>query len=356
MIYLVIGTKAQLIKMAPIMVEMKARSVPYRYISTGQHQETMTDILDNFSLSEPDVTLYKKGDVVSVISMALWAISILIKGVFDRRTFFGERPSRDDYLLVHGDTLSTLIGAIVGRLARVKVVHVESGLRSFNYLHPFPEELTRVMTFRLSDIMFCPDDVAVKNMRNVKGEIVNTCGNTLYDSWRHFQKVASPVVGDGDFGIVSLHRFENFKSEDVARKVVALVKIIAKNHELKFVLHKPTERSLRKYGLYSMLEEDPHICFVPRMSYFDFMNFLRGAKFLVSDGGSNQEECFYMGKPLLLLREKTERNEGIGENCVLSKFSESKVAEFSNNVEKYQRAAYVAAKSPSSIIVSRLIS
>lgn len=355
MIYLVIGTKAQLIKMAPIMVELKDRGVPYRYISTGQHQETMTDILENFSLSGPDVILYKKGDVVSVISMVFWAISVLAKGFFDRRGFFGGSPSKDDYLLVHGDTLSTLIGAVVGRVARVRVVHVESGLRSFNYFHPFPEELTRVLTFRLSDIMFCPDDVAVRNMQNMKGEIVNTNGNTLYDSWRNFLRGAPPVKGGGDFGVVSLHRFENFKSEEAARKVISLVRIVAQKHDLKFVLHKPTERSLRKFGLYSLLEEDPNISFVPRMSYFDFMKFLRESKFLVSDGGSNQEECFYMGKPLLLLREKTERTEGLGENCVLSEFSRNKVYEFSQNIDKYQRSCFVAAESPSSIIVSRLV-
>lgn len=355
MIYLVIGTKAQLIKMAPIMVEMKARGVPYRYISTGQHQETMEDILGNFGLPGPDVVLYEKGDVVSMKDMLVWSLTIFFASVFNRRKVFGEKPKRKSFLIVHGDTLSTLLGAIMGRLARLKVVHVESGLRSFNFFHPFPEELTRVLTFRLSDIMFCPDVVAVNNLSGIKGEVINTKGNTLLDAWNHFSKNGLDEKGDtGPAGVVSLHRYENFKSREVVEKVVSLVELIAERHQLNFVMHKPTEAALKKYGLFSRLSQNKNISFMERMSYFDFMRLLQMSSFVVSDGGSNQEECYYMGKPLLLLREKSERGEGLGENCVLSRFSEEAVRKFSSNVSLYSRAPQESTVSPASIIVDRL--
>ena len=298
MIYLVIGTKAQLIKMAPIMVALRSRGVPYRYISTGQHQETMRDILDNFKLPGPDVCLYEKGDVVSVKAMFLWAINILFISVFRGKLVFGQKPNKSDYLLVHGDTLSTLLGALIGRLARVRVVHVESGLRSFNYFHPFPEELTRVLTFRLSDVMFCPDEAAVKNLSNIKGEVINTKGNTLLDAWRHFDSNSQARDDQGEsFGVVSLHRYENFKSRDCVAKIVGLVELVAERHKLRFVMHKPTERALIKYGFFNRLRNNKNISFLPRMSYFNFMRLTQLSAFVVSDGGSNQEECYYMGKP-----------------------------------------------------------
>lgn len=355
MIYIVIGTKAQLIKMAPVMVELKKRNIPYRYISTGQHLETIEEILCNFSLSGPDVTLYQKGDVVSLKSMFVWSLIVLFKSIFKKRSVFGRQPSKKDFLLVHGDTLSTLLGAFMGRLARVKVVHVESGLRSFNYLHPFPEELTRVLTFRLAHVMFCPDEFSVSNISRIKGEVINTFGNTLYDSWRYFGDSMAQTARDNEaFGVVSLHRYENFKSRATAEKIVSLIEVVAENHTLRFVMHKPTERALKRYDLVSRLEGNKNISFMSRMSYFDFMILLQQASFLVSDGGSNQEECFYMGKPLLLLREKTERNEGLGKNCLLSCFSPGAVRQFSLNVEEYRQEPYVAQVSPSSIIVNRL--
>lgn len=356
MINIVIGTKAQLIKMAPVMVELTHRGCEYRYISTGQHQDTMEDILDDFGLPGPDIVLYDRGDVVSSKAVMPWFFTVLYKSLFSKKKIFGRKLSRADHVLVHGDTLSTLIGAIMGRLAGAQVVHVESGLRSFSYFHPFPEEIIRVLTFRLSDIMFCPDERAVDNLKRVDGEIVNTSGNTLYDSWRYFSKSdkEKPVVNER-FGLVSLHRYENFQSLQAAERIVSLLEIISDQHKLRFVLHKPTERALKKYGLFRRLMKNDNISCMSRVAYFDFMRLLQDAEFLVSDGGSNQEECFYMGKPLLLLREKTERYEGLGENCMLSCYSEERVRSFSSNVEVYLRDAIPLVHSPSQVIVDRLI-
>lgn len=182
MIHVIIGTKAQLIKMAPIMCRLKERGLEYRYISTGQHKETMSDILDNFGLPGPDVVLYRGRDVSSIASMFFWFFRVLYVSVFFKRRVFGKKGRKQDLVLVHGDTMSTLLGALMARLAGMRVGHVESGLRSFDFFNPFPEEITRVLTFRLTHYFFCQDQAAITNLKGYKGVKVNTQGNSLYDA------------------------------------------------------------------------------------------------------------------------------------------------------------------------------
>ena len=119
MIHIVLGTKAQLIKMAPVMVRLKERGLPYNFISTGQHRATMDEMLDEFGLKEPDVVLYTGADIVSLPQMFVWALRILWKCMIARREIFG--PDARGLVLVHGDTFSTLLGALMGRLAGLRV-------------------------------------------------------------------------------------------------------------------------------------------------------------------------------------------------------------------------------------------
>ena len=154
MIHIVLGTKAQLVKMAPVMVRLREREIPYRFVHTGQHQATMNEMLEEFALKLPDVVLHAGRDIVSIPQMAVWMAKILGLCLTRRGEIFGPEPS--GIVLVHGDTFSTLLGALMGRVARLRVGHVESGLRSFDLFHPFPEEITRLLTFRLSDSLYCP--------------------------------------------------------------------------------------------------------------------------------------------------------------------------------------------------------
>ena len=142
-IHIVLGTKAQLVKMAPVMVRLTERGIPYRFIHTGQHQATMSEMLEEFELEQPDVVLYSGRDIVSLPQMALWLLRILFQCLVSRKRVFGEDAR--GIVLVHGDTFSTLLGALMGRVARLRVGHVESGLRSFDVFHPFPEEITRLL-------------------------------------------------------------------------------------------------------------------------------------------------------------------------------------------------------------------
>jgi UDP-N-acetylglucosamine 2-epimerase (non-hydrolysing) len=352
MIHVVIGTKAQLIKMAPIMCRLKSRGLEYRYISTGQHKETMSDILDNFDLPGPDVVLYRGQDISSIASMFFWFFRVLWISFYYKKRVFSKEGKRGDLVLVHGDTMSTLLGAIMARLAGMRVGHVESGLRSFDFFNPFPEEITRVLTFRLTHYFFCQDQTAIANLKGYKGVKVNTQGNSLYDALQSVDKrdVDHPLKDDF-FGIVTLHRHENIGSKSALNRLLRLVEIVAAQHPLVFVMHQPTQKSLIKFGLIERVRGNSNIKIIPRMDYFSFISKLKKSAFVVSDGGSNQEECSYLGKPLLLLRSATERNEGVGVNCLLSKYDESLVNGFAKGYFFYEKEVVRLELSPSERIV-----
>ena len=353
MIHVVIGTKAQLIKMAPLLHHFDKAGIPYRYISTGQHKDTIADILANFDLKAPDYHLYQGKDITSIVQMGLWMLKSLWHVLkFRRKVFAGDK---NGIVLVHGDTFSTLLGALMGKIGGLKVGHVESGLRSFKLFHPFPEEITRILTFWLSDYFFCSGEWAMNNVAKFSGTKINTGANTLYDALN----IALPVIKQHtkveiptrQYAIVTLHRYENIYNENALLRVVEQVETIAKQHFLLFILHKPTEQRLRKFKLLERLKNNPQIELRQRYDYFQFLRLILDANFLVSDGGSNQEECFYLGKPILLLRKATERHEGLGKNCVLSKYQPEVIEQFITHVDEYRFSPQQLKKSPCQVIL-----
>ncbi len=351
MIHVVIGTKAQLIKMAPVLKALQNEGLPYRFISTGQHRETMDDILDNFGLDGPDYCLYGGSDITSITGMAGWSLRILWHTLTRRREIFGD--DQNGIVLVHGDTFSTLLGALMARLAGLKVGHVESGLRSFNLFHPFPEELIRLLTFRLTHYFFCPSQWAIANLATYPGNKIDTGGNTLTDALRFALAagdIADVAIPDMPFGIVTLHRFENIYSRTALVRVVEIVGHISRSQHLVFILHKPTEKKLREFGLYDRLARLENVELRQRYDFFRFIRLVGVADFVVSDGGSNQEECHYLGKPILLLRKATERQEGMGGNCLLSSYNLELIDRFVADYRSYARAPQARSCSPSRII------
>jgi UDP-N-acetylglucosamine 2-epimerase (non-hydrolysing) len=352
-IHVVIGTKAQLIKMAPVLRAIRDRDGAYRYISTGQHSETMDDILADFELPGPDYSLYNGKDITSISAMLIWMLRVVLHVLVNRESVFA--GDRGGIVLVHGDTFSTILGALIGRLGGHRVGHVESGLRSFNLFHPFPEELTRLATIRLSDVLFCPGEKAMANVEGQRAVKVNTFTNTLRDSVGYAlsnnrDAVVVSDVPDEPYAIVTLHRFENIFTKGALERVVDIVQHVAERHRLLFVLHKPTERKLREFGFYDRICSDANIDCRPRYSYFPFLRLVSGAEFVISDGGSNQEECAYMGKPILLLRMATERDEGLGTNCVLSRYDRGIVDDFLIRYRELAKPLPAPAQSASSII------
>jgi len=353
MIHVIIGTKAQLIKMAPILKTLKQKSIDYNYISTGQHKGTIDDILANFEIKKPDYSLYEGKDITSVVQMFYWATKSIIHALRNKKEIF--KNDRNGIVLVHGDTFSTLLGAIMGKIAGLKIAHIESGLRSFNLFHPFPEEITRIFTFRLSDYMFCPGSWAVENLKKHNKIVINTEFNTLLDSLRfalpEIKRINDVELPGVPFGVVTLHRFENIYNRKALERIISIVERISKTKYLLFILHKPTEIKLRKFGLYSRLEDNPNIELRNRYDYFHFIKLILEAEFVVSDGGSNQEECYYLGKPIILLRKATERNDGLNRNCIISQYDNRVIDEFIGNLDRYKFEPIQVEYSPTEMIV-----
>ncbi len=356
MIHFVVGTKAQMIKVAPVMKEFQERGVPYNFIYTGQHKNTMDQIQSNFGVRSPDTTLYSGSDITGIFQMFLWMIRIIFVTIFNRKRIF-KKEGLNDVVLVHGDTFSTLLGAFMGRLAGKKVGHIESGLRSFKLFHPFPEEITRLLVFRLSNIFFCPGDWALDNLRKYSGKKVNTKANTLYDclmimrSNSHLIQVPLPT---SSFGVVSIHRFENIFNKDRFNFIIEQLILISKEKKLLFILHPPTKKKLQEYGLINKIQELEGIELRPRYDYFQFIKLVENCDFLITDGGSNQEEAFYMGKPTLLFRKTSERPEGIDENIVLSNYDMNVINDFAVNFGVYRRNEIILDISPSKIVCDAL--
>jgi UDP-N-acetylglucosamine 2-epimerase (non-hydrolysing) len=356
MIYVVIGTKAQLIKMAPLLAYFKRHNISYHYISTGQHKATIDEILHNFDLRAPDTLLYNGPDITSIKQMALWAIKLLWQTYRYKQKVF-PHDNTNSIVLVHGDTFSTLLGALMGKFAGLKVGHVESGLRSFNWFHPFPEEITRLLTFKLSDYYFCPGQWAVHNLVKEKGYKINTISNTLYEALQialpAIDRITDVDIPQYTYAVATLHRYENVYKAGALARLVDLIEQIAISCPLLFILHKPTEMNLKKFGFYQRLANNPRIELRPRYDYFRFIKLLHSAHFVVSDGGSNQEECYYLGKPVILLRQSTERQEGLDENCVLSRYDPQVIDEFLKHVDNYRHAFKPQAASPCQIIAEQ---
>ena len=338
MIHVVIGTKAQLIKMASILYYLQKQNIQYNYISTGQHKAKIDDILANFGLRQPDYAVCEADDITSIKKMMTWSVTIIWRTIRKKKEIF--RGDKEGIVLVHGDTLSTLLGAMMGRIAGLKVGHVESGLRSFDLFQPFPEEITRLMTFSLAHYYFCPDEKAIQNLKRYSGEKINTVANTLYDSLclsNNFPGVLSQSeIPSRKYSVVTLHRHENIYRQDALDRVLTLVEEISKTHFLLFILHKPTEKKIHQFDWYQRLLENPNIEIRERYDYFGFIQLIKSAEFVISDGGSNQEECYYLGKPIILLRNVTERHDGLGENCLLSEYSIERIKEFISTIYDHQ--------------------
>ena len=153
-----------------------------------------------------------------------------------------------------------------------------------------------------------------------------------------------------------MHRFENIFKKNKFTKLVKIITEASKKCKIIFILHPPTKKQLKKFKLYKQLENNKNIELHPRYNYSDFMKLLSRAQYIMTDGGSNQEESYYLGKPCLLLRKSTERNEGLNKNVILSQYNEDKIMNFINNYKNYKLEKIKSNISPSEIIIKELIS
>ncbi|GAC1573439.1 MAG: UDP-N-acetyl glucosamine 2-epimerase [Candidatus Saccharimonadales bacterium] len=343
--------------MAPLILEIEQRNLSFQLIMTGQHLETMQVLKEEFGIKTQASFLYEGKEISGIAQTFPWLLNTLRRLIFSKQL----KDHKKIIVLVHGDTLSTLVGAIAGRLRRCRVAHIESGLRSFNLLHPFPEELTRLAIFRLANIAYCPGNWACKNLdRFPHLTVIDTQSNTLVDAVRFAQKrISSPQVTSTTeilpYAVASIHRFENIFKLDRLNLIVQQLKLAAKDIELRFVLHPATRKKLTEYGLITELATVANIKLIPRMSYLNFMAQISEARFVITDGGGNQEELSYLGIPTLLMRAATERLEGIGSNVVIGNYNTDIMTNFLANIEKYKQPSdHLSRLSASKLIVDSL--
>ncbi len=359
MIHAILGTRAQAIKMAPVLRGLQDRGIPYNFILLAQHKETLQEILDQFGVKPPDTVLEDWGkDITRTREMIVWSLKVLAGGWRRRQEIF--KGDKNGVVLIHGDAPPLLLGGLLAKFQGLKVAQIEAGLRSFNFFRPFPEELTRVLASRLGviDIFFCQDARAVENVEPYHKEIHHTRFNTLLDALRlAADRNGGPAAAEASrekFALVTLHRYETISRQRTLHKAVDCIAGIAQTLPLRFILHPPTRVALKRFGLYDRLAGTPDIELLPRLDFFAFNRMIRKTQFIVSDGGSNQEESFYMGVPCLLLREETERSEGLGENVVLSRFDKAIIDDFVRRYPDFRRAPLTDACSPTGIILDSL--
>ena len=357
MILVVFGTTGELIKLAPVLLRLEERGHRYVLSTTGQQVQQIPAFLDQFGLRQPDHWLARGTggrDLRVNRDIPRWFAKV-VRSYLRRRAMLRrtlrEGPGKP-LVLLHGDTMTTVLGALVGRTLPAPVAHIEGGLRSFDLRHPFPEELNRKLATSLSRIHYAPGAWAAANLRG--SGIVDTGSNTIRDSLE--------LVSEGDmpfplpaqpFGVVSLHRFELLNNRRLLTETIETLAEAARTTPLRFIDHPVTIAALEKFGLGRFFDQSAFVR-IPRLRFFDFVRVERRSAFVVTDSGGSQEECYYLDIPCLVHRVKTERREGLGETAVLSSMRTDVLRGFLDDPTRFHRRAPLPAHSPSDVIVNDL--
>lgn len=353
-IYFIVGTRAQFIKIAPIMNKMAAQKIEYQLIFTAQHKENIDEIIELYKLRKPDKVLFSGKEANTRRSFFTWFLKMLWMSLVKSKDILPEKG----IVVTHGDTFTAWLAAIMGHRAGCKVAHVESGCRSFNLFNPFPEEISRIITFNFTDIFFCSDNWTLSNVKKYRGVKVNTNGNTLIDGVRFAlenQKEMAFSFRDNSYVIVSIHRYENIFTKRFTEFILPALQELSKNYLLVFTLHPTTRERLISIGKYNDLINNKNIILHERFNFNNWIEICQKALFVITDGGSNQEELAYLGVPTLLFRETTERQEGLGRNVVISKFNPAVIEDFVQNYENYRFISQLGSNSPSEVIIKTLL-
>ncbi len=354
MIQVFIGTKAQYIKTAPLLRLMDDAGVEYRLIDSGQHAQISRKMRQDVGVREPDVALGGDRDIATIRAALAWSIRLASKLVWRRRLRRDVFGGRGGICVVHGDTPSTLLSAALAWRAGLRVAHLEAGLRSRSVLHPFPEELIRIVVMRLADICFAPTPDAARNLRAIRrrGRLVELGGNTSVEAVGYV--VDRSIRGTDGPAVVTMHRVENLRSESRTEGWLKAVERIASRHRVKFVMHEPTRLVLEPIGGLDRLRA-AGVEISPLVGHREFVHLLQRAPLALIDGGSIQEECAYLGVPTLLWRSRTEREHGLGENIELADYDLDAVDRFLDTLESRRRPQSLPDSSPSVQILDELL-
>lgn len=362
-VYIFVGTTAELIKLAPVIKELNKRNIEFTIIASGQNTIRFEEFEKMLGRVTVIHAITPKGDESSVFKFLIWSIRTFFSLLIWMRVGFKGLNKSNSYFIVHGDTVSSLMGSLVASIYQLKLIHIESGLRSFNYLEPFPEEICRSIISRLADIHFCPNEWAVNNLRSKKGEKVNTFQNTLIETFESALSTKPNLAltkhihtKHQKYFVLVAHRQEHvvFDKDGTQKILESVFQSMPKSMTCVFVMH-----DVSTHFIESLKEKmgniwDNNIILSKRLPYVEYMHLLKQSEFMITDGGSNQEEMYYMGKPCLLLRNYTERTEGLSRNVVLSKNKKEVISDFMQNYKKYRYPAIKITRNPSKIIVDHL--
>lgn len=295
----ILGVRPQFVKASVVSRELRKKHEEI-LIHTGQHYDYQMNkvFFEQLNIPEPDYHLdigsgthgYQTGEMLKKIE------EVLLK----------EKP---DIVLTYGDTNSTLAGALAASKLQIKTAHVESGLRSFDT--SMPEEVNRILTDHCSDILFCPTQNAVDNLRN-EGitENVHLTGDVMVDSLLYNREIAenkSTILNDlglksKEYLVATIHRASNTDNERNLKNIVDAFSEL--NETIIFPLHPRTEKFLKNYGLYDRLKSS--VILTQPLGFLEFIKLMNHAKMILTDSGGVQKEAYVLKVPCITLRENTE--------------------------------------------------
>lgn len=318
---IVFGTRPEAIKMAPLIRAFQDNSDCFetKVCVTGQHREMLDQVLDFFEIvPDFDLKLMKPNQTLYGISAD---ILIEIREVFNVFT--------PDYVFVHGDTTTSTMIALAAFYSKISVCHVEAGLRTYNKYSPFPEEMNRQLTGRLADLHFAPTEMAKNNLlkENIPASKIVVTGNTVIDAlFAGLKKIHE--VGNNDIDslrplftddkkviLITGHRRENL-GEGFVNICHAIKRIATNNRDVRIIYPVHLNPNVRD-TVFSILDDIPNVDLISPQSYPAFLWMMEKSHIILTDSGGIQEEAPSLGKPVLVMRELTERPEALEAGTII---------------------------------------
>lgn len=308
-VMVVFGTRPEAIKMAPLVLELQKQSETFETITvvTAQHRQMLDQVLETFRI-QPDYDLDIMGKNQSLLD-----ITAKILEKFDPVV----KEVQPDMILVHGDTTTTFAASLVAFYNQVRIGHVEAGLRTFDKYSPFPEEMNRQMTDNLADLYFAPTSESKANllMEHHPESSIFITGNTAIDALRltvqenYHHQVLDQLDPQKKLVLVTMHRREN-QGQPMRAVFAALREMVDAHPELEVVYPVHLSPAVQEAAK-DILGDHDRIHLIAPLDVFDFHNLASRSYFIMSDSGGVQEEAPSLGKPVLVLRDTTERPEGV---------------------------------------------
>ena len=302
---LVVGARPNFMKMAPLYDELKSRNLPVLLLHTGQHYDDNMNKLffDELGMPEPDFYLG-----VGSASHAEQTARIMLD--FEK-VCIEKKPSM---VIVAGDVNSTIACALVAAKLWIPVAHVEAGLRSFD--RTMPEEINRILTDRISDLLFTPSPDADQNLiaEGMEPEKIKLVGNIMIDTLLlHSQKAdrrdihRELQIPKENYALITLHRPSNVDIKDIFSGIIEALESIAEDVTIVFPAHPRTRKKIDEFNLASRINRIPNFVLTEPLGYLDFMALMKEAMVVLTDSGGLQEETTILGVPCITIRENTER-------------------------------------------------